>query len=96
MIHIIYSQSAEDDLINIYLYSIDNFGENHALEYELGLKRRLAQLLANPRLGVEIPESEMNIRKLVFRAHVIYYSVVGDNLIVRRILDGRQDPLRHL
>ncbi|MEN9896076.1 MAG: hypothetical protein RIR97_1928 [Pseudomonadota bacterium] len=96
MIKLKLTASSQKDLRSIYQYSKINFGENQAFEYVHGLRKTIGLLKSNPYLGREDTILSRHFYRLVYRQNVIYYTVTDDQLTIRRILDARQDPLRHL
>lgn len=45
------TRQAEDDLLDIFLYGIEQFGRTQALHYKDDLDRCFAALAHNPRVG---------------------------------------------
>ena len=96
MIKVELTLSAQKDLRLIYQYSKLNFGQTQAFEYVSGLRKTIGLLKTNPYLGRRDDAVSDQLFRFVYRQNIIYYQLEGECLIVRRILDGRPDPLRHL
>ena len=96
MIKVELTLSAQKDLRLIYQYSKLHFGQIQAFEYVSGLRKTIGLLKTNPYLGRRDDAVSDQLFRLVYRQTIIYYRIERERLIVRRILDGRQDPLRHL
>lgn len=90
------TEDAERDVIDIYLYTVQHFGEAQAEKYSGELFQRFSQIAQNPTLG----RSFVDIHPGTFRAnqgsHAIYYKKQGEFVLVLRILHQMMDPARHL
>lgn len=86
-----FTQAAEDDLLEIFVTGLLEFGEAQAFKYRDKLKRSLDFIEDNP-LGVrERPELSPSVRVHPAGAHLILYIVDGDGVLVIRIRHGRED-----
>lgn len=90
------TEDAERDVIDIYLYTAENFGVAQAEKYSEELFARFSQIAQSPTLG----RSFEAIHPGAFRAnqgsHAIYYKKNGTLILVLRILHQMMDPARHL
>ena len=91
MAHYELSKAADKDFENIFNFGIDTFGLNQALEYLLGIKRRLVELAEQPKLYPMVDEIRSGYRRSVYMSHSIYYRIEPECIVIVRIL-GRQDP----
>ena len=91
MAHYKLSKAADKDFENIFNFGIDTFGLNQALEYLLGIKRRLVELAEQPKLYPMVDEIRSGYRRSVYMSHSIYYRIEPESIVIVRIL-GRQDP----
>lgn len=79
--------SAESDLIDIWRYSFEQWGELQADKYldeldsEIGMKRDYVRV---------------GYRVLFVGSHAVYYTVTPDTVHIIRVLHGSMDPDRHL
>jgi toxin ParE1/3/4 len=85
------TRAADRDFENIFEFGIANFGLTQALEYQIGLRDRFAQLAAQPDLYQAVDHIREGYRRSVFRAHSIYYKANDGEVLIVRIL-GREDP----
>jgi len=93
--HVRLTEEAERDLIDIYRYialhdSVKN--ADYVLEQLESLALRLAEL---PERGHIPPELDRigvtNYREVHFKPYRVIYEVIGQNVFVHCILDGRRD-----
>ena len=90
------SAKADADIDAIYEYSILNFGLATASTYVDELFARFDLLAKNPGWGNDYTHIVPGLRRYEHTSHSIYYTRLdtGDVLIIR-VLGGRQDPARH-
>lgn len=89
------SSKAEQEVEQIYAYSIENFGFETAIEYVDGLHQRMQILAENPTLGRDYNHVEHGLKRYEHRSHSIYYIPDKGGIFIVRILGARQDPARH-
>ncbi|WP_424973320.1 type II toxin-antitoxin system RelE/ParE family toxin [Dinoroseobacter sp. S76] len=90
------SKDAEQDVIDIYLYTVENFGARQADRYVDELEERFKVIASSPKLGRRYDEVKAGVRRLAYESHSIYYTVGSHGIFVLRILHQRMDPGRHL
>lgn len=90
------SEGARADLADIDAYGAEQFGEDAADGYQRGISDTLDRLSRFPRLGEARPAYGMNIRCIVYRRHRILYRLIGEEVVVARILHHSRDVARHL
>ena len=78
---------ARRQLLDIYDWTADRFGEPQAARYLRQLNEALERIAAAPFLG---PIYRDRIRRVVAGSHLIYYEVQRDRIVVLRIDHGRQ------
>lgn len=83
------------DLEDIALFGIHTFGYDQAEAYQGGLVRQFETLAEFPRIGLEL-EDRKGVHRFGYGSHVIIYSFDANSLVIRRVLHGRMDVLRHL
>ncbi len=95
-----YAPAAVDDMEEIFSYiSQDN---NLAAENMLDkLDSQIAQLSEFPHMGSVLAEDEYTLiqrgyRFIVVHPYLVFYKILGDTIIIHRILHGRRDYLREL
>ena len=90
------STLAEDDLIEIWLFSYEQWGELQAEKYFDEIERGIDRLADNPELGKPCDYIREGYRELSLGEHVVYYTIEASSIHVIRVLHGRMDPGRHL
>ena len=91
------SPAAQADLEQIWDYTHDRWGIDHAEEYLRELQRAIEPAAANPQIGRACEEIRPGYRKLVAGSHVLFYRVGTEGVIdVVRVLHQRMDVDRHL
>ncbi|MDA0692704.1 MAG: type II toxin-antitoxin system RelE/ParE family toxin [Nitrospinae bacterium] len=89
------SQKADQDLTEIYQYSIETFGEGQADKYFLDLDHCLQTLAENPHQGRPADEIEKGIFRYEHGRHIVFYVVRPPGIFVARILHQSMDIRRH-
>lgn len=90
------SAEAERDLISIWQYSADNWGEPQADRYLDLLDAAMRTLESNPDPGLDVGALKTGYRRIRAERHVVYYRREGDDVVIIRILHERMDAARHL
>ncbi|WP_349321474.1 type II toxin-antitoxin system RelE/ParE family toxin [Asticcacaulis sp. MM231] len=80
------SRKAEADLAAIADYSLQVFGIQRARSYRDDLLKAFAHIASNPNLGTYYGHIAPDTRRFVTGSHVIYYRMLPDGLLIRRIL----------
>lgn len=87
------SRAAGADLVDFYLFGVEQFGTVQAERYAAGLEARFAVLADNPNLAREREELRQRPRAFRYKAHLIFYQAEVDGILVLRIRHGREDWL---
>ena len=95
-IQLVIAPAAKNDLKEIYLYGLRQWGKPRSEAYLEDLKNTLWSLLNHPHMGTERPELLTGIRSLPLVSHSIFYRTTANAIEIIRILHNRQDPVRHL
>jgi toxin ParE1/3/4 len=61
-----------------------------------GLERTFDFLAANPRASLERDEFSPPVRLHPFGVHLVVYRIVGEEILILRVLHGRQDWAEYL
>jgi toxin ParE1/3/4 len=80
------SRAAERDLVSIRNFSIERFGAVVARDYFFSFEDAFALLCRHPYAGQSLESVRPGIRKLTHRQHRILYEVLGDRVLILRIL----------
>ena len=89
---------AENDLIDIWLYSFENWGTSQADNYLDGLDEAFKTIAANPDIGTACDHVRQGYRKLHIKEHLIFYRyslntvhiirVIGDDMDYKPLLEN--------
>lgn len=87
---------AESDLVGIWRYSFEEWGDEQADKYLDALDSAIRSLADNPERGIGRDNVRKGYRVLFVGNHAVYYTVTPTTINVIRVLRGRMDPERHL
>ena len=90
------SNAAEADLIDIFVYTLEEWGEDQVYTYKRQLESRFEAILLFPDIGRKHPKLPSNIYYLVEGKHYIFYKKVKNDIEVLRLLHHRMDILTNL
>jgi len=93
---LVIAPAAKADLKEVYQYGLRQLGQTQSDSYLENLKDHFWFLIEQPLMGVERPELLPGIRSLPIESHALFYRVTTDTVEIIRVLQGRQDPQRHL
>lgn len=89
---VIYKQAlAEQDLVNIWLYTWHEWSEQQADFYLDALDQAMRLLAEQPYLGKERREFTPAVRSYSYAHHVIVYLVIDDGINIIRVLHKNMD-----
>ena len=94
--HYFLTKVAEADLLDIFLYTLEEWGENQVYVYKRQLESRLEAILQFPDIGRKHPKLSANVYYLVEGKHYIFYKKIEDGIEVLRFLHHSMDILSHL
>ena len=87
---------AEKDLKGISRYTQSAWGPEQARKYLRALHQKLQRLAANPNLGVMRDDVGRGYRSAPVGHHLVFYRLVGDDIVVVRVLHESMNVQRHL
>lgn len=90
------TEDAEQDLIEIYVYSWREFGEDKAESYYEALNAHFDLLATNPKLGTDFSYVKAQVRRSTCASHSVYYRVKSNEVLILRVLHQSRDPARFL
>jgi toxin ParE1/3/4 len=88
--------SAKSDLIEIWNYTVETWGEKQAEKYLQDIEDKLNQLAVNPELGRRRPEISPGYYSFPIRKHTIFYLNSGRHIDIIGILHGKMDIDKNL
>ena len=95
--HKIHKQNlAEEDLIDIWVYTFKNWGEDKADSYLDELDNAFNLISENPFVGVNSDEIRKGYRQYHINRHIIFYFVSDEIIHVIRVLYDQMDFFKHL
>jgi toxin ParE1/3/4 len=89
-----FSRRAEDDLLEIGAYTLQNWGVDQTIPYIDQLETCCQRLADNPGLGRSCDEIRPGLRRMEQGKHVIFYRQHEGGTLVSRILHERMLPER--
>lgn len=93
----IYKQNlAEDDLVDIWGYTYQRWGESKADSYLDELEVALNSIADNPYIGITCDSIRKGYRQYHIKRHVVFYVVDDESIHIIRVLYDQMDFLRHL
>jgi len=96
MLRILKQARAEDDLVDIWLYSLEKWGGNQADLYLDKLGEGIISIAHNPAIGKDCGHIRQGYRRLHVAHHMIYYRTGPGQIEIIRVLHESMDPDRHL
>lgn len=90
------SEKAEQDLEEIFDYTVLHFGIDQTIAYVSGFEDPFLNLSDNPELGRKRDEIRNSLRSYIKENHIVFYRVMRDRIRIVRILHGSQDLIKLL
>ncbi|MCG2429920.1 type II toxin-antitoxin system RelE/ParE family toxin [Aequorivita xiaoshiensis] len=87
------SETADLDLVEIYEYSLIEFGFEQAEEYLDGFHHLFNQLTNFPNEGVLRKDIGLNILSIPYGSHLVFYSIAKNSISIIRVLHHSQNTL---
>jgi toxin ParE1/3/4 len=89
------TREAEADIVDIYRYSVEHFGEAQADTYHDGLSDCFRLLADTPLIGRDYGVLRPGLRRYEHASHSVYYLLTDTGILILRVLHRRMDPARH-
>ncbi len=96
MLALFLSPQAEQDLEDIFEYTVREWSLTQAKKYQDSLFSHLNFACANPTIGAVYPYNKIEYRKLNANKHLVFYRVEKKHCVVIRILHERMNYNEHL
>ena len=90
------SRQTEEDLVDIWLYTNDEWGSDQADEYLRQIDTGISRLVEYPELGKDRNELREGYRSLSINHHIAFYIVQKNEITIVRILHENSDLPSHL
>ena len=91
MTPVLFSELANDDLTEIWVYVSSARGDDFADRYLDDLSIRIGQLAENPELGRVRDDIRLHARMMVLAPHLILYEFSGNVVRIVRVVHGKRD-----
>jgi len=93
MLQIRYTELADSDLFDIYVYTYRTWGAAQAKTYTDSVKVAIYRIAEEPERPETKDRSSLypGCRSYLMKRHLIFYRVVGEYLEIMRILHGSMD-----
>ena len=96
MLRIVNSELAETDLLEIWLYTAEEWSLPQADIYLAQLGRTLKNLIDHPEMGKDRAELRKGYRSLLVNHHLVFYRLLDDEIQIMRVLHESVDLTKHL
>ena len=83
------SDRADEELFDILLYSVEQFGLHQATTYRSGLENCFSLLADNPRLGRLAEQIGKGVRRHEHGSHVILYEEADEGVTILGLVHKR-------
>jgi toxin ParE1/3/4 len=90
------SDSAANDIENIFTSSISNWGTERAELYLAKMHESFKNLAAFPDIGKDISQFRKDYRQCVYGSHNVFYRTTNHGVLIIRILHQKQLSHIHL
>lgn len=90
------SPRAQDDVDQIWDYTVALWGVAQAKRYVDNIRGAIERVAADPRRGRPCPEIKAGYARCDVGSHVVFYRTRADGIEVVRILHRRMDFRRHV
>jgi toxin ParE1/3/4 len=84
------NHKADQDLLSIALYGIENYGIKSSRAYRKRLVQKFEYISEHPELYPKVNHIRPGYGRCVFGSHSIYFRIHGNSIEIMRVL-GRQD-----
>jgi toxin ParE1/3/4 len=96
MRRLVLSRRAETDLVEIWIYSEQNWGAAQADCYLDALAKKLMAMAAKPERGRCRDDVRGGYLSILVGRHIAFYTFTAHEVLIQRVLHGSADPDRHL
>ncbi len=89
-------KAATRDLIGIWVYSFEEWGEAQADRYLDRLEARIDEIAKDTARGNQRDDVMDGYWSVRSQRHVVFYTFTADEVRIRRVLHGQMNPVEHL
>lgn len=87
-----FTRRADQDLIDIYLYTVEQFGFAQAESYTKSMRQCIEILAESPRMGRAADHIRPGVRRHEHESHVIFYREDDSGILVLAVIHRRMRP----
>ena len=80
------TQRADSDLLDIFIFGIEQFGERQAKAYQAALEHSFALLAENPRMGREAKAVADGVHRHENGSHVVLYEQADFGVLILAVI----------
>lgn len=91
-----FTEAAQQDIIDSYLYGLVNFGQSQADKYECKIKEVIGIIAENPQIARKRTDFYPPVHIFHSGKHYIVYSFENNCVLIQRVLRDEVDLFRHL
>ena len=96
MLSIVNSELAETDLLEIWLYTAEEWNLAQADFYIAQFANTLKNLIDHPEMGKDRGDLKKGYRSLLVNHHIVFYRLIDDEIQVMRVLHESADLTKHI
>lgn len=96
MLKLLVLPRAEQDLAEIYTYTLEEWGIQQADRYQDELFKGMQTILNNPLIGKTYQHPELPYRMFHINRHLIFYRIQENNCLVVRVLHDSMNITAYL
>lgn len=96
MLSIVNSEHAESDLLEVWLYTAEEWNLTQADSYIDQIHEGLSKLIKHPEMGKDRSDLRKSYRSLIVNHHIAFYRLVDDEIQIMRVLHESVDVPTHL
>jgi toxin ParE1/3/4 len=89
--HLILSEQAKADIIDILQYTYEQWGEPQVNAYSVIIDQALSHIHEHSHLGKKVPEISQHHRAMNAGQHIIFYTVTDSAINIARVLHNKMD-----
>ncbi len=90
------SEAAKDDLLSIVKYTQQRWGKEQAKTYNRELRECCGRIASFQLIGRPAEALHSGLRRVEQGSHVVFYSIEGSGVVIRRILHKGMVAGRHM
>ena len=91
MLKLSVTPKAESDLVEIWVYTCEEWGVDQADKYLEQLEEGMKQVISHPALGADYSHVLSGYRRVQFEHHAFFYKVIEMEVLVVRVLHEDMD-----